>query len=99
MSRVRASSTWFTRLRRCNKSCQKGSPIVPPGGQFPTSAASNSTPLALRYTSIYRPYVTEDATSDAGFIVDTVVTHTQDRGAKPIALESAVKSMAVSISI
>ena len=60
---------------------------------------SDTTLLALRCAPIYKPYIAEDVTSDAGFIVDTVVTHTQARGAKPIVLQSAAKSMPVSISI
>ena len=59
---------------------------------------SDTTLLALRCAPIYKPYIAEDVTSDAGFIVDTVVTHTQARGAKPIVL-AAAKSMPVSISI
>ena len=35
----------------------------------------------------------------AGFVVDAVVTHTQVRGAKPIALEPTAKFLFVSISI
>ena len=38
-------------------------------------------------------------TSNAGFIIDTVVTHTQVRGAKPITLEPAAKSLVVKIAI
>jgi len=38
-------------------------------------------------------------TSNAGFIIDTAVTHTQVRGAKPIALEPTAKFLFVSISI
>jgi hypothetical protein len=53
----------------------------------------------FRCTPIYKPYVAEDVTSNAGFIVDTLVTHTQVRGAKPITLESTAESLLVSISI
>lgn len=60
---------------------------------------SDSTLLALRCTPIYKPYVAEDVTSSAGFIIDTVVTHTQVRGAKPIALEPTAKFLFVSISV
>lgn len=84
---------------RCNKNYKKGSPIVPPGGQFPTPVASDSTLLAFRCTPIYKPYIAEDVTSNAGFIIDTVITHAQVRGAKPIVLESATESLHVSISI
>lgn len=92
-------AAWFTLLRRCNKNYKKGSPIVPPGGQFPVPAKSDSTLLAFRCTPIYKPYIAEDVVSNAGFIVDTVVTHTQVRGAKPIALKSTTTTLFVSISI
>ena len=90
---------WLTPLRRCNKNYKQGSPIVPPGGQFPAPATSDSTLLALRCTPIYKPYIAEDATSGAGFIIDTVVTHTQVQGAMPITLETSADTLAVSISI
>ena len=86
-------------LRRCNKNYKKGSPIVPPGGQFPIPATSDSTLLAFRCTPIYKPYIAEDVTSDAGFIIDTLITHTQVRDAKPIALESTAEFFLVSIFI
>ena len=86
-------------LPRCDKNYKKDSPIIPPGGQFPVPAASSSTLLALRCTQIYKPYVAEDVTLNAGFIIDTTVTHTRVRGANPIVLESAVKSVVVSISV
>lgn len=84
---------------RCNKNYKKGSPIVPPGGQFPTPATSDSTLLAFRCTPIYKPYIAEDVASNAGFIVDTVITHSHVRGAKPIVLGSATDSLHVSIAI
>ena len=89
----------FTHRCRCNKNYKRGSPIVPPGGQFPVPATSDSTLLAFRCTPIHKPYIAEDVTSGGGFIIDTVVTHSQVRGAKPIALEPAAKSLFVSISI
>lgn len=92
-------AAWFTHPPRCNKNYKKGSPIVPPSGQFPVPVTSDSTLLALRCTPIYKPYVAEDVTTNAGFIIDTTATYTQVRGAKSIALESAVESMFVSISI
>lgn len=55
--------------------------------------------LALRCTPIYKPYVAEDVAFSAGFIIDTIITHTQVRGAKPITLESKARSLFVSISI
>ena len=92
-------AAWLTPLPRCNKNYKKGSPVISPDGQFPVPATSSSTLFALRCTPIYKPYIAEDVTSNAGFIIDTVVTHTQVRGAKPIALGPAIESMTVSISI
>jgi hypothetical protein len=89
----------FRHSHRCNKNYKKGSPVVPPGGQFPVPAASDSVLLALGCTPIYKPYVAEDVAFSAGFIIDTVVTHTRVRGAMPIALESTARSLFVSISI
>jgi hypothetical protein len=89
----------FIPLHRCNKNYKKGSPVFPPGGQFPVPPTSRSTLLAFRCTPIYKPYISEDVISTAGFIIDTVVTHTQIRGAKPITLEPRNKPLMVKISI
>ena len=86
-------------LHRCNKNYKKGSPIVPPGGQFTAPSTSQSSLLAFHCTPIYKPYIAEDVTSGAGFIIDTIVTHTQVRGAKPIVLESTAKYLFVNISV
>ena len=90
---------WFTHLRRCNKNYKNGSPIAPPGGQFPAPATSDPALLAFRCTPIYKPYIAEDVISGAGFVIDTVVTHSQVRGAMPIVLGPVVKPLSVSISI
>ncbi|KAF9644703.1 hypothetical protein BDM02DRAFT_3181472 [Thelephora ganbajun] len=90
---------FFLAIAGCNKNYKKGSPIVPPGGQFPVPPTSDSTLLAFRCTPTYKPYIAEDVTSGAGFIIDTIVTHTQVRGAKPITLEPAAESLFVSISV
>ena len=60
---------------------------------------SSSSLLAFRCTPIYKPYIAEDATSSAGFIVDAVVTQTQVRGAEPISLVPAVEFFFVEISV
>ena len=52
---------------------------------------SSSSLLAFRCTPIYKSYIAEDATSSAGFIVDTVVTQTQVRGAELIFLVPAAE--------
>ena len=73
--------------------------MIPPGGQFPVPPTSDPTLLAFRCTPVYKPYLAQDATSNASFIVDTVVTHTEVRGAKPITLSSADKTLLVTISV
>ena len=96
---LRTLATLFTFLHRCNKNYKKGSPVVPPGGQFPVPAVSATTLLAFRCTPIHKPYIAEDVTSNVGFIIDTVITHTQVRGAKPVALESSTEFLSVKISV
>jgi len=86
-------------LHRCDKNYKRGSPVVPPGGQFPVPATSDSALLAFRCTPIYKPYIAEDVTSNPGFIIDTLITHTQVRGAEPIVLESTAEFLFVSIII
>ena len=91
----------FTLLYRCNKNYKQGTPVVPPGSQFPVPATSYSTFLAFRCTPIYKPYVAEDLTSTSnnpGFIVDTVVTNIQVQDASLIDLVSTVDFLLVSIS-
>ena len=96
-------AAWFTLilLYRCNKNYKQGTPIVPPGGQFPVPATSCSTLLAFRCTLIYKPYIAEDLTSTSynlGLTIDTVVTNTQVQDASPIDLVSTVDFLLVSIS-
>lgn len=70
-----------------------------PGGQFPVPTTSDSMLLVFGCTPIYRPYVAEDLAVNAGFIIDTVITHAQVRGPKPIALESTPRSLFLSAAI
>lgn len=63
-------------------------PIVPPGGQFPVPAISQTPLLAFRCAPAIRPYLPEDASSPASFIVDTTITHSNVAGAKPISLSA-----------
>ncbi|KAI0651086.1 hypothetical protein C8Q79DRAFT_1004406 [Trametes meyenii] len=61
-------------------------PIVPPGGQFPIPAVSSKPLLALRCAPVIKPYLPEDASSPAGFLIDAPLTFTQIEGAAPIDL-------------
>ena len=71
---------------RCGKNYMASDPIVPPGGQFPIPAASSKPLLALRCAPVIKPYLPEDASTLAGFLVDTPVTFSEIQGAAPIEL-------------
>ena len=64
----------------------EGSPIVPPGGQFPIPATSESPLLALRCAQTVRPYLAEDAFDPAGVLIDSPITYSEIVGAETIAL-------------
>ncbi|RPD63424.1 hypothetical protein L227DRAFT_561556 [Lentinus tigrinus ALCF2SS1-6] len=70
----------------CGKNYMASSPIVPPGGQFSTPATSSKPLLALRCAPVIKPYLPEDASSPAGFLIDTPVTFSEVVGAVPIDL-------------
>ena len=78
------------------------SPIVPPGGQFPVPATSNTPLLAFRCAPAIRPYLPDDASSPAAIIIDTPVTNAQIEGTVPISLPAdghgAALTLAVTIS-
>ncbi len=77
------------------------SPIVPPGGQFPTPATSSGPLVAFRCAQAIRPYLPEDASSPAAFIVDTPLTQLEVANAQAIDLPShgALGHLAVTISV
>ncbi|KAH9886700.1 hypothetical protein C8Q73DRAFT_714979 [Cubamyces lactineus] len=75
-----AADTW------CGKNYMASDPIVPPGGQFPIPATSSKPLLALRCAPVIKPYLPEDASTLAGFLVDTPVTFSEIQGAAPIDL-------------
>ncbi|KAI0729759.1 hypothetical protein C8Q72DRAFT_912755 [Fomitopsis betulina] len=77
-----AADTW------CGKNYEQGSLVIPPGGQFPTPATSDSPLLAFRCAPATKPYLGSDAGSLAGILVDTFVTHTEIAGTSPISLPS-----------
>lgn len=62
------------------------SPVVPPGGQFPTPAISPTPLLAFRCTPVIKPYLPEDSSTPAGFLIDTPITFSHIVGAAPIDL-------------
>lgn len=69
----------------------KNSPIVPPGGQFVYPSSSPSQPLlSFQCSPIFKPYL--DGESTAGFVVDTVLTHTGTYGATPYTFSSNSQS-------
>ena len=61
-------------------------PPMDPGGQFPIPAVSSMPLLALRCAPVIKPYLPEDESSPAGFIVDAPVTLSQVVGAAPLHL-------------
>ncbi|KAF7798797.1 hypothetical protein EIP86_010022 [Pleurotus ostreatoroseus] len=77
-----------------------GSPIVPPGGQFPIPATSSTPLLAFRCAPAIRPYLPEDAAELASIIVDTPVTHSAIAGAVPVTLPThgGATSLTVTVS-
>ncbi|KAI8996265.1 hypothetical protein BD414DRAFT_477309 [Trametes punicea] len=75
-----AAQTW------CGKNYMASEPVVPPGGQFPIPATSSKPLLALRCAPAIKPYLPEDASSSAAFIVDAPLTHSQIQNAAPIEL-------------
>ncbi|CAL1698528.1 unnamed protein product [Somion occarium] len=61
-------------------------PVVPPGGEFPIPGTSSTPLIAFRCAPAIKPYLPEDVSSPAGFIIDTIITHTRVAGAKAISL-------------
>lgn len=64
----------------------EGSPITPPGGQFPIPATSSSPLFAFRCAPAIKPYLPEDATSPAGILVDTFITYSEIASTAPISI-------------
>ena len=59
-----------------------------PGGQFPLPSTSSTPLLAFRCAPVIKPYLPEDASSPAGFLIDAQITFSQVVGASPIQLPS-----------
>ncbi|KAI0920741.1 hypothetical protein AcV5_010411 [Taiwanofungus camphoratus] len=70
----------------CGKNYMEGSPITPPGGQFPIPATSSSPLFAFRCAPAIKPYLPEDATSPAGILVDTFITYSEIASTAPISI-------------
>ncbi|KZV72591.1 hypothetical protein PENSPDRAFT_674920 [Peniophora sp. CONT] len=77
------------------------SAVVPPGGQFPTSATSTTPLLALRCTPALIPFLPDDIATDAEVIlVDALVRYSHIAGAEDITLpEDPSESLNVTVSI
>ncbi|PCH43231.1 hypothetical protein WOLCODRAFT_138259 [Wolfiporia cocos MD-104 SS10] len=89
-----SAQTW------CGKNYEKGSPVVPPGGEFPTPPTSSSPLLAFRCAPALRPYLPEDALAPAGILVDTFLTHSEIADGAPIDLaDGAQAKLLVTVSI
>lgn len=71
---------------RCGKNYMASDPPVAPGGQFPIPAVSSQPLLALRCAPVIKPYLPEDASTLAGFLIDAPITFSQVQGAAPIDL-------------
>ena len=61
-------------------------PPMDPGGQFPIPATSSIPLLAFRCAPIIKPYLPEDASTPAGFLIDAPITFSEVAGASPIIL-------------
>jgi len=79
-----ASSVWAQTW--CGKNYMEGSPVVPPGGEFPIPATSELPLLALRCAPAMKPYLVEDAAMPAAMLVDTTITNVEIVGAAPISI-------------
>ncbi|KAI0702177.1 hypothetical protein C8Q76DRAFT_755941 [Earliella scabrosa] len=76
--RETAAQTW------CGKNYIADSP--PAGGQFPIPAVSSKPLLAFRYAPVIKPYLPEDASRPAAFLIDAPLTFSEVVGAAPIDL-------------
>ncbi|EKM52442.1 uncharacterized protein PHACADRAFT_126254 [Phanerochaete carnosa HHB-10118-sp] len=85
----------------CGKNYMAGSPVIPPGGQFPISATSSSPLLAFRCAPAIKPYLPEDVPTLSSFIIDTPITKSEITGAAPISLpgHGSLGSVAVTVSV
>lgn len=71
--------------------------LPPPGGNFPIPASSSSPLLAFRCATAIRPYLAEDSSSSASFLIDAPVVYSEIVGAEPITVSA--KNLAVTIKV
>ena len=75
------------------------SPIVPPGGQFPVPAVSSKPLLAFRCAPVIKPYLPEDASRPAAFLIDAPLTFSEVVGAAPIDLPTFGPKGALQVTV
>ena len=85
-----AQNTW------CGKNYMKGSPVVPPGGQFQFPDKSDVPLLNLQCSPAVKPYL---AGESASIIVDTRVTSLKVPGATPLSNTHGATSLHISVSV
>ncbi|KIJ61685.1 hypothetical protein HYDPIDRAFT_31019 [Hydnomerulius pinastri MD-312] len=78
----------------CGKNYMSSQSVVPPGGQFPTPAASKEPLLAFRCAPAIRPYLAEDASSPAAVLIDSPVVYYEIDNAEAINLAAGPLSNA-----
>ncbi|KAI0742968.1 hypothetical protein C8Q80DRAFT_1221302 [Daedaleopsis nitida] len=83
----------------CGKNYMASDPIVPPGGEFPVSAVSPDPLLAFRCAPVIKPYLPEDASAPAAFLIDTPITLSEVVGAIPITLPAHGFPTALQVTI
>ncbi|TDL27058.1 hypothetical protein BD410DRAFT_819170 [Rickenella mellea] len=80
----------------CGKNYMLGSPMAPPGGQFPLPTTTNQPLLAFRCAPAIKPYLASD--KSGSIIVDTGLTHLKVEGAVPFYAKSN-STLAVSVTV
>lgn len=83
----------------CGKNYMEGSPIVPPGGQFPIPATSSSPLLAFRCAPAIKPYLPEDALTPAAILIDTAIVYSEIAGTAPVGIPEEGPLGVLSVSI
>ena len=85
-----AQNTW------CGKNYMKGSPVVPPGGQFQFPDTSDVPLLNLQCSPGVKPYL---AGETASLIIDARITSLKVPGATPLSDTHNASSLHVSVSV
>lgn len=84
---------------RCGKNYMADSPVISPGGQFPVPSVSSKPLLAFRCAPVIKPYLPEDASTPAGFLIDTPLTFLEIVGAAPIDLPAHGPAGALEVTV